>query len=104
MPVAINSPHLSHHRGRPAGKVRDAIAEGGKSRIVGLTLDEAVIDLLNHDRDFEKGEDFEVAQRRNVAAAPGGVALDDLVAGEPAGRPVTVVSASFIPDGTDGTQ
>src|SRR5688572_1877188 len=60
----------------------DAIAEVGKAWIVGLPVDEAVVDLLNDDGNLEEREHFEEAQPGQVAPASRGVTIDDLAARE----------------------
>src|SRR5262245_45632438 len=62
-----------HQRRSPSRQIRHALSKVCKARIGRLPLHIAVVNLLNHDRDFEEREYLEELQMREVSAGPRGV-------------------------------
>ena len=74
----------AEQRRGPPRQVCHPVAEIRKAWIVGLTVHEPVVDLLNHDGDLEEREHLVELEPGKVAAAARGVALDELARREPA--------------------
>src|ERR1700724_1549326 len=63
---------------RLGGEAEDAAPVEAEALVLGLAADEANVDLLDDHRELEGGEHLMPADRRNVEAGAGGVALDRL--------------------------
>src|SRR5437762_7728722 len=82
MPKGTSGSALDAPRCRPR-EIQHAIAHAREPLVSRVSVDVAVVELLNDDRDLEEGEDLEVRQRFEATAALRGVAIDQLVASEP---------------------
>src|SRR5262245_31347659 len=87
MSPIVSSAYLRlNHRMGHLRKRLDAFVEIGKTLVIGLTDVIAIIDLLNHDLQFENREDIISLDVRKIAAAPGPVRFGNFCASHPPGQ------------------